>query len=314
MVSIGVDLGGTNIAVGAVSEEGALLSQVCVPTRSQRPYQDVVREMAACVREALQKAQLPETALRSIGIGVPGAVDPVQGTVIGCSNIPWHGVPLRSEMQRYFSVPVFLENDATVAALAETVCGAAKGAGSCVMLTLGTGVGSGIILNGRPWNGAFRQGGEIGHMVLYPNGVPCACGRNGCVERYCSGTALIRSAKQTCCNYPDTVILSKAGGNVDKINAKMVIDAAKEGDAPALRVFNTFAKYLAMTISNITWFFDPEMIVLGGGISYAGQFLLDAVLPLIPPCQMFEKLPLPRVELARLGNEAGIIGAAMLGR
>ena len=312
MVSIGIDLGGTNIAVGAVSEEGALLSQVCVPTRSQRPYQDVVREMAACVREALQKAQLPETALRSIGIGVPGAVDPVQGTVIGCSNIPWHGVPLRSEMQRYFSVPVFLENDATVAALAETVCGAAKGAGSCVMLTLGTGVGSGIILNGRPWNGAFRQGGEIGHMVLYPNGVPCACGRNGCVERYCSATALALRGKQACWAHPDSLILKKAGGDIEGITARMVMDAAKEGDAPALRAVSAFADALALTIDNIINFLDPEIIVLGGGVSRAGAFLLDAVLPRIPTTDRLDPRTLPSIVLAQLGSEAGVIGAAML--
>ena len=313
MVYVGVDLGGTNIAVGVVSQAGSILAQAGAKTQADRPFSAIVKDMADVVKRAVQKARLTMDDVQSIGIGIPGVAGE-GGVVFNCTNLGWVNMPLRAEMQKYINKPIFIDNDANVAALAESCAGVSKGCRSSVMITLGTGVGGGIVIDGKPWAGGHGRAGEIGHMCLVPDGVPCTCGRNGCVERYCSGTALIRSAKQTCCNYPDTVMLSKAGGNVDKINAKMVIDAAKEGDAPALRVFNTFAKYLAMTISNITWFFDPEMIVLGGGISYAGQFLLDAVLPLIPPCQMFEKLPLPRVELARLGNEAGIIGAAMLGR
>jgi glucokinase len=157
-------------------------------------------------------------------------------------------------------------------------------------------------------------GSELGHSILELDGEPCTCGNHGCVERYCSATAIIRTAKQECYAFPDTAILKKAGGDINRVNAKLVIDAAKEGDASALRVFNSFVKYLAMTINDITAFFDPDIIVLGGGVSYAGSFLLDSVSALLPRYQMFKALPLPRLALAKLGNEAGIVGAAMLGK
>ena len=174
--------------------------------------------------------------------------------------------------------------------------------------------GGGIVINGRPWAGAHGRAGEIGHMTLVPDGAPCTCGNNGCVERYCSATAIIRMAKQECYSFPNTAILKKAGGDINRVNAKLVIDAAKEGDASALRVFNSFVKYLAMTINDITAFFDPDIIVLGGGVSYAGDFLLNNVAALLPRYQMFKALPLPKLALAKLGNEAGIVGAAMLGK
>ena len=314
MVYVGIDLGGTNIAVGVVSETGSILAEAGAKTLADRPYQAIVRDMAELVKKAVAKARLTLDDVKSVGIGIPGVAFADTGVVYNCTNLGWINIPLREEMKKHIDKPIFIDNDANAAALAESVAGASVGCKSSVFITLGTGVGGGIIVDGRPWAGGHGRAGEIGHMCLVPDGVPCTCGRNGCVERYCSGTALIRMAKQACSNYPDTVLMQKAGGNVDRINAKMVIDAAKEGDASALRVFNSFARYLALTISNITWFFDPEMIVLGGGISHAGQFLLDAVLPLIPPCQAFEKLALPRIELARLGNEAGVIGAAMLGK
>ena len=312
MVYVGIDLGGTNIAVGVVSEAGSILAEGC-KTLASRSYQAIIRDMAELVRKVLARARVTEVEVQSIGIGIPGVADD-QGMVFNCTNLGWVNVPLRAEMQKYFKKPVYIDNDANCAALAESVAGVSAGCKSSVFITLGTGVGGGIIVNGKLWSGGHGRAGEIGHMCLVPDGVPCTCGRNGCVERYCSATSLIRTAKQECYNYADTAILQKAGGNIDRVNAKIVIDAAKEGDASALRVFNSFARYLALTISNLTWFFDPEMIVLGGGISHAGQFLLDSVIPLIPPCQMFERLALPRVELATLGNEAGVIGAAMLGR
>ena len=314
MIYIGIDLGGTNIAVGAVSETGAVLSQVSAKTLAERPYQEIVRDMAECVRRAVRKAGASMDDIRSVGIGIPGVAEGETGVVFNCTNLGWVMVPLREEFQKHIPKPVYIDNDANVAALAESYAGASAGCGSSIMLTLGTGLGGGIVINGKPWSGAHGRAGELGHMVLVPDGVPCTCGKCGCAERYCSATALIRTAKLESLNYPDTAILKKAGGIVDRINAKMVIDAAKEGDASALRVFNSFARYLAMTINNLIWFFDPDMVVLGGGISYAGDFLLDAVTALIPRHQMGKPLPLPPIRIAKLGNEAGVIGAAMLGK
>lgn len=314
MVYIGIDLGGTNIAVGVVSEAGSILAETSAKTLAERPYQEVIRDMAACVMKAVTKAGLTEADIASIGIGIPGVAQGDSGVVFNCTNLGWINVPLRAEMQKYINKPVFIDNDANVAALAESYFGVSAGYKSSVMITLGTGVGGGIVINGRPWAGAHGRGGEIGHMTLVPDGAPCTCGNNGCVERYCSATAIIRMAKQECYSFPNTAILKKAGGDINRVNAKLVIDAAKEGDASALRVFNSFVKYLAMTINDITAFFDPDIIVLGGGVSYAGDFLLNSVAELLPRYQMFKALPLPKLALAKLGNEAGIVGAAMLGK
>ena len=314
MVYIGIDLGGTNIAVGVVSEAGSILAETSAKTLAERPYKEIVRDMAACVMKAVTKAGLTEADIYSIGIGIPGVAEADNGVVFNCTNLGWINVPLRQEMQKYINKPIFIDNDANVAALAESYFGVSAGYKSSVMITLGTGVGGGIVINGRPWAGAHGRGGEIGHMTLVPDGAPCTCGNNGCVERYCSATALIRTAKQECYSFPNTSILTKAGGDINRVNAKIVIDAAKEGDASALRVFNSFARYLAMAINNITAFFDPDIIVLGGGVSHSGDFLLNSVSALLPRYQMFKALPIPRLALAKLGNEAGIVGAAMLGK
>ena len=314
MVYIGVDLGGTNIAVGVVSEEGSILAQASTKTLYQRPYQEIVKDMASCSFKALEAAHMTVNDVHSIGIGIPGVADQKDGRVIFCTNLAWHDIPLRAELQKYINKPVYIDNDATVAGLAESYAGVSAGCQSSVFLTLGTGVGAGIVINGKPWSGAHGVGSELGHMTLVVDGVPCTCGNDGCVERYCSATAIIRMAKQACLGYPESEILKLAGGDPEKINAKIVIDAAKHGDHTAMEVFERYARYLAITVNNITAFMDPEMIVLGGGVSSAGQFLLDAVKKKLPRYLMYKTLPSPKLVLAKLGNEAGIIGAAMLGK
>ena len=314
MIYAGIDLGGTNIAAGAVNENGVILSKVSVKTEAERPYADIIRDMVSCVREAVRRAGRTEADLAAVGVGVPGAADAKRGLVIASSNLGWTDVPVREKMRESFSCPILIGNDANVAALAESYAGVSRGTQSSVMLTLGTGLGSGIVIDGKIWEGAFHQAGEIGHMIIVPDGVPCPCGRSGCAERYCSATALIRAGKQACWSYSATSILKKAKGNVEKINAKMVLDAAQEGDAAALQVFRSFIRYLGMVVDNIIYILNPEMIVLGGGVSYAGDFLLDAVRAQVPNRERTMPFrPLPRIELAQLGNDAGIIGAAMMG-
>ncbi len=314
MVYIGIDLGGTNIAVGVVTETGTILAEVSTKTLPQRPYQQIVKDMALCTERALKKCNLTTADLKAIGIGIPGVADQQTGRVIFCTNLAWHDIPLRYELQQYINVPVYIDNDATVAGYAESVAGVSQHCQSSVFLTLGTGLGAGIVINGRPWSGAHGVGSELGHMTLVVDGVPCTCGNDGCAERYCSATAIIRMAKQACLGYPESAILQLAGGDPERISAKTVIDAAKGGDSVALRVFDHYAKYLAILVNNITAFLDPEMIVLGGGVSHAGQFLLDAVQEQLPRYLMYKTLPSPRLEMAQLGNEAGIIGAALLGK
>lgn len=311
---IGIDLGGSHIAAGVVDSEGKVLAKADTPTLAHRPYQEVVRDMAACCQDALEKAQLkPEQAL-GIGIGIPGLAEEATGRVIFCTNLGWHDVPLRDEMQQYIKLPVLIDNDATVAGLAESVAGVSRGMSSSVFLTLGTGVGGGIVIDGKPWTGAHGVASEIGHLTMQMDGIPCTCGKKGCLERYCSATALIRMAADACQDEPGSAIMRAAGGDAKRITGRIVIDLAKQGDPLASAIFDQYAEYLSIAINNITSFLDPQMVVLGGGISHAGQFLLDAIRERIPKYLMFKTLPFPELALASLGNDAGIIGAAMLCR
>ncbi len=314
MVYIGIDLGGTKIAAGITDGREKIIAQASAPTDAQRPYQEVVRDMAACSLKALEKAGIRLDDVGAIGVGIPGIAENVNGTVIFCTNLGWHNVPLREELRRHIDKPVFIDNDATVAGLAESIAGVSQGASSSVFLTLGTGVGGGIIINGKPWTGAHGVASELGHLTLEVDGIPCTCGKDGCLERYCSATALIRMAREAVSLHPDSLVLIRADGRPENIDGRVVIDCAKEGDPAAMKVFDRYTKYLALACNNVVSFLDPEVIVLGGGISNAGSFLLDAVREKLPRYLMFRTMPYSRLELAVLGNSAGMIGAALLGK
>ena len=313
MVYIGIDVGGTGVQVGVVSEQGQILATDSFPTGVGRPYQEMVQDMVRCTKSAVTKAGLTLEDVKSIGLGIPGIADAKTGTVIFCTNLGWRDIPLRAEIQKYIDKPVYIDNDATVAGLAESVAGVSANTDSSVFLTLGTGVGGGIIIHGKVWSGSHGVGSEIGHMILKMGGEPCTCGNHGCVERYCSATAIIRMAREAVKEHPESAILTAAKGDPANINAKIVFDAAKAGDPVGMQVFREYVSYLAQAISNIIQFLDPEVIALGGGVSKAGDFLLNAVREEVPHYLLYKNIPAARIELAKLGADAGIIGAAMLG-
>ena len=313
MVYIGIDVGGTGVQVGVVDEHGHILAKDNFPTGVGRPYQEMIRDMADCTRSAVAKAGLSVEDIQSIGVGIPGLADAKTGNVIFCTNLGWRDIPLRDEFQRHLDKPVYIDNDATVAGLAESVAGVSAGTDSSVFITLGTGVGGGIVIHGKVWSGFHGVGSEIGHMILELDGEPCTCGNRGCLERYCSATAIIRMARELVAIHPDSMILSLAQGDPEKISAKIVFDAAREEDPIGKYVFRRYVSYLSQAIASIMQFLDPEIIVLGGGVSKAGAFLLDAVRQEVPKYLLFKGMPDARIELARLGADAGIIGAAMLG-
>ena len=207
-----------------------------------------------------------------------------------------------------------MDNDANVAALAESAFGASRGVKSSILVTLGTGVGGGIVCNGKVLSGAHGVGGEIGHMVVVVDGEPCNCGHRGCWEKYASATAIIRMGSALMEKKPDCALARQMGGDAAQLNAKAVLDLAKAGDADCLGIFATYVKYLCVGLANLINIFDPDMVVLGGGVAYAGDFLLDAVRAALGDYVYCPALSYAQVELARLGNDAGIIGAAMLGR
>lgn len=311
MVTIGIDLGGTNIAAGVVSEDGRILASSQRRTLPERPYRAVVKDMAGCAMDALHKAGLTVGELASIGVGVPGFFDKETGVVVFCTNLGWHNVPLREEMRGYIDVPLYGDNDATAAGFAEAVAGAGKGVRTSVFLTLGTGLGSGIIIDGKIWSGAHGIGGELGHIMYKQGGILCTCGARGCLERYASATALIRMGKEAAERHKGSALAKVPEG---RVNAKTVIDAAKKGDAAALEAFDEYTTHLSNGIITIISFLDPELIVLGGGVSRAGEYLLKPVREKVEKGKFFKALPCADVAIAALGNEAGIIGAAMLHR
>ncbi|MBR4710826.1 MAG: ROK family glucokinase [Clostridia bacterium] len=313
MVRIGMDIGGTGIQMGVVDDKGHILEKGAVVTRTDLSFPEQIAQMAECALDTLRRGGFGLDDLISVGAGVPGVADPRTGVIPLCTNLGWHHVPFRDEFRKHIDKPIFIDNDATVAGLAESVAGISAGTSSSIFITLGTGVGGGIIIGGRVWSGAHGIGSEIGHMTLALGGVPCTCGNRGCLERYCSATAIIRMAKEGLEAHPGTRILALCEGDPSRINARMVFDAAREGDPLGSDVFHRYVEYLSQAINSLTAVLDPEMFVLGGGVSKAGSFLLDAVRAEVPKYALFkDAFPLPRIELARLGTDAGIIGAAML--
>ncbi len=309
MYYVGIDVGGTNLKAGVVDEQGRIISKVDCPTQVERGHEAVVENMAKLALQAIEKAGVPMDEVKSIGVGIPGIQDPRTGRVPFCTNLGWHDVPVVELIQKVIDKPVYVDNDATVATLAENVAGVSAGAKSSVFLTLGTGVGGGVVIGGKVYSGANGVGSELGHMITVAGGELCTCGNRGCWERYASATALIRMGKEAAEKHPESIL-----NGVEKITARVVIDAARKGDAAALEAFDQYTEHLAVGMVNIINFIDPEIIAVGGGVSGAGEFLLKPVREKLAKKIFYKAMPYARVELATLGNDAGIIGAAMLGK
>ena len=314
MLYIGIDVGGMSIKAGLVDEEGNILFKHSCPTGVERGYVAVIRDIAQLGLATVEKAGRRMDEVKAIGIGIPGIMDQRTGIIPFCTNLAWHDVPIIEEMKQYTDLPVYVDNDATVAGLAESVKGVSAGTKDSVFVTLGTGVGGGVIMNGKVFSGAHGVASEIGHMVTVAGGLPCTCGKRGCWERYASATALIRAGRVLCAEKPSCTLMKHVDGDIRTITAKDVIDLAMAGDADCVKIFDDYIYHLVVGLTNLINVYDPEVIVLGGGVSHCGDFLLNAVRSLLPKYVFFKSMPYARVELARLTNDAGIIGAAMLGR
>ena len=315
MYYLGVDLGGTTIKVGLVNEQYQIIQRISGLTGRERSSEEVLKDMAILCLEVMKLQGITEKEIHSIGIGSPGIASPNEGVILSASNLNFKHVNVRKEIQKYINTDVYVENDANCAALGEVICGAAKGESNVVVVTLGTGVGGGIIADGKISRGSFFGAGEIGHQVIcYDNGVACGCGRKGCWEQYASATALIRQAKAAVEKAPESMILSLAKDQkADHINAKVIFDAAQSGDQVAQAVLEGYFKYIACGLTNIINTLEPSMIVLGGGMSAQKEYLTEPVTKYVQE-EMYGGLSLKtRIKAATLGNDAGIIGAAFLG-
>lgn len=311
---IGIDLGGTNIAVGIVNENGDILFEKSCSTKAERSAEEVVDDMANLTLEIIKEFKIDSNEIKAVGVGIPGLANK-EGNVLFCVNLGWYDVPLKKMLEERLNIPVYIDNDATVAALAEYESGAMKGCKSGVMITLGTGVGGGIILDGKVYSGFNGVGSEIGHMVVGENFYNCNCGKNGCLETFTSSTAIIKYTQKLLTESNEASLIRKEiNDNLDKLNAKIIFDCAKQGDKIAVLAVERLVKYLGVGIVNMINFIDPEIIALGGGVSHAGKYLLDLVVEEVNKNKFFKDLPSAKIVLAKLGNNAGIIGAAMVGK
>lgn len=305
---IGIDLGGTNIAGGLVDDAGQILKSVSTPTLVDRGSDAIIADIAKVIETLKADAE----NVKSIGIGIPGIADPHTGQVLACVNLKWYHVPLKEKLEALVKIPVFIDNDATVAGVAEFQVSQKGRYKNAVMLTLGTGVGGGIIVGGEVVSGHHGIGSEIGHMIIGDNFYDCNCGRNGCLETFASSTAIIKYSKHLFeMGETSEYILNATNGDLNKINGQIIFDAAKAGDGLANKVVDRLVKYLSRGIINVICMIDPEIIVLGGGISHAGDFLVDKINIALEDLKYFKDSALAKIEIAKLKNDAGIIGAAM---
>ena len=311
---IGVDLGGTNIAIGVTDEEFNIVVKGSVPTLAQRGGEAIVHDMAELAKKLCTDNGIAMEEIAGVGIASPGTVNPDTGIIEYANNIKFKDFPIVKLFSEEFGIEatkIAIGNDANLAALGEYVAGAAKGAGSSAMLTLGTGVGGGVIIDGKVLTGAHFGGAELGHIVVEYGGRPCTCGRRGCLEAYCSATGLIRLAKEKYEEYPDSV-MHQLCSSADEINGKTPFDAKKMGDKAGTEVVDTYISYLACGIGNVINIFQPDVILIGGGVCNQKDYLL---LPLIEKveAEVYGNLK-TKIAIASLGNDAGIIGAAALSR
>lgn len=315
MYYLGIDLGGTNIACGLVNENGEIVVKDSIETKAQRDYKEIVADMAKIALKVCSKAEISIENVKAIGIGSPGTIDSKNGVVIYTNNINFVNTPIREELQKHINLPIYISNDANCAALGEAVAGAAKGYSNVVMITLGTGVGGGIVIDGEIFEGNFSAGAELGHIVIELDGNECTCGSKGCWEMYASATALIRDTKKAILNNNNSLMQDMINGDIDKVSGRTAFEAAKQGDSAALSVVKNYIKYVSVGLININNIFRPEIIIVGGGVSNEGDYLLNPVREIVNRYSYSGDLvPATPIIKATLGNDAGIIGAAMLAK
>ena len=314
-MKIGIDVGGTNLAAGAVDNNGQIVHSASTPALPENGYASMVDSMAALADElaAWVKENAPEDPVTEIGCGIPGIISRDGATVVNAPNIFWKNEPLQKDLSDKTGLPVYLANDATVAGIAENRFGSTKGFDDAVMYTLGPGVGGCVIINGKIVNGAHGVASEIGHTLDGKNFYTCNCGKNGCLETYASATGLIKRAQRLISEGMQSSILDLAGGDPDKITAKMVLDAAKAGDEVGTECFEIMVDKLTNSFANVIDLIDPAVFTIGGGVANAGDFLLDALKDGMEGKITYPELVDPDIRLASLGNDAGIVGAAYVG-
>ena len=308
---IGIDVGGTNLKAGLVDQSGTILAVERTPLDFRGP-ESFADTLASLAKAVMASGGAAAQDVEYVGIGIPGAV--AGGDILYTANIPMKNVPLEKLFRQHLDLPVLLGNDADCAAVGEWSCGVGRGTKHFIVITLGTGVGGGMILNGKLYSGC-GAGGEVGHIVVQKDGVPCNCGRRGCWEAYASATGLIRETTEAMKAHPESLLHQVAAQN-GAVDGRTSFQAAEQGDETALAVCRSYAEYLASGLTDLVNVLHPEAVALGGGVAAAPEYLLlDPVREIVArECYARHVGQVPHIVRAELGNDAGIIGAAMLGR
>ena len=311
---LGIDLGGTGIKTGIVNEKFEIMGRGSVATQMPRPADLIMDDIAKACRMAADDAGVSIADISQAGIGSPGTINTRDGILEFSGNLDMHNYPMREAIQQRLGLgcTLYMENDANAAAVGEAIAGAAKGAKNAICITLGTGVGGGIIIDGKVFSGTNFAGGELGHMVIKMGGEYCTCGRHGCWEAYASATALISQTKAAMKKHPESAMWQIAG-SLDNVNGKTPFDAKDMGDKTGAAVVRQYIRYVACGLTNVINIFQPDIVCVGGGVCRQGENLLGPMRKLIEK-ERFSKYSKKQAELvtAKLGNDAGIIGAAFL--
>jgi glucokinase len=306
---IGIDLGGTNIVAGVVDENYQILTKASVKTNLPRPEQEIAADMAAVARQAAEEAGLSLDQIEWVGVGTPGIANSATGIIEYSNNLGFCNTPMVQYLEEALGRPAFIENDANAAAYGEYVAGAAKGAKHAVCITLGTGVGGGIIIDGKIYCGSNFGGAEIGHTVIDVNGPMCSCGRKGCFEVFSSATGLIRMTKEALAAHPESAMKDE-----ERITGRTAFNYMRAGDETAKQVVDDYIRYLAAGITNTINIFQPDVLCIGGGVCNEGDPLLLPMKEIVKKEVYTRNSPKnTEIVIAKLGNDAGIIGAAFLG-
>ena len=313
MYKLGIDLGGTNIVAGVVDDNYEIIATAKRKTNCPRPAEDIVEDMAAVALEAIENAGLKKEDIDAAGVGAPGSIDFENGVVVYSNNLGFFNLALAKMLKDRTGIDFFIENDANAAAYGEFIAGAGKGTKDFIMITLGTGVGGGVIIDGKIFSGSNGAGAELGHTVISMDGERCSCGRHGCWEAYASATALINQTKQAMKKYRDSVMWEICGGDIEKVNGITAFDAMRNGDKVGKMVVDKYIYYISVGIANNINIFQPEVLCIGGGISKEGTTLTDPINEYVKGENYARDLD-KKVEIkpAMRGNDAGIIGAAFL--
>ncbi len=306
----GIDFGGMSAKAGLFDENGKLLAKDSVKTSKEDGYAVTVAKMAQLVRTLGESKKVKVSA---VGIGSPGIIDGKEGVVVNWFNYGWSDKPLARDLSEKLGVPVSLTNDANAAALGEAKFGAGKNYEDSVFITLGTGVGSGIVLGGKVFEGSHGAGAEVGHMVVEVGGIPCPCGRRGCFEQYASASALIRDTKRAMFEHKNSLLWALTGGDPENVDGKTAFAAARENDAAAKQVVKNYIMYLGEGVLNLVNIFRPQAVVIGGGVSNEGEALLQPLRRYVSERLLVdcERVPLA-INRAALGSDAGMYGACAL--